>query len=134
MAVSQHWAGVTCIRRPGASRPIVTIVTVADLRGRSRHPHNESSLDLFQAVPIFLDSVTPLCYGPRKLKDRHLKMTFRQDGRIFRAVAWNSAEREGLLAANRGAVDLAFSLEKNEFNGATYVELRVEDFRAPVAP
>ena len=60
-------------------------------------------------------------------------MTFRRDGRIFRAVAWNCAEREALLTAHKAAVDLAFSLEKNEFNGNTYVELRVEDFRAPVA-
>ena len=60
-------------------------------------------------------------------------MTFRQDGRIFRAMAWNGAEREELLTANKAAVDLAFSLEQNEFNGETYLELRVEDFRAPVA-
>jgi single-stranded-DNA-specific exonuclease len=83
--------------------------------------------------PVFTAPRVEIVDGPRKLKDRHLKMTFRQDGRLFRAVAWNSVEREALLAANRAAVDLAFSLEKNEFNGATYVELRVEDFRAPLA-
>jgi single-stranded-DNA-specific exonuclease len=67
--------------------------------------------------------------GPRKLKDRHLKVAFRQERRVFRAIAWNAAEREALLAEKRASVDLAFSLEENEFQGERYLEMRVEDFR-----
>jgi single-stranded-DNA-specific exonuclease len=67
--------------------------------------------------------------GPRRLKDRHLKMSFRQDRRVFRAIAWNAAEREVLLTEKKESVDLAFSLEENEFQGEKYLEMRVEDFR-----
>ena len=65
--------------------------------------------------------------GPRKLKDRHLKMAFKQDGRIFRAVAWRAAERHDYLTEHRAAIDVAFSLEQNEFNGETFVELTLAD-------
>jgi hypothetical protein len=67
--------------------------------------------------------------GPRPIKDRHLKMTFRQDGRSFRAIAWRAAERAAFLTENRAGVNLAFSLDQNEFQGETYLELSVADFK-----
>jgi single-stranded-DNA-specific exonuclease len=79
--------------------------------------------------PIFQTSGVQIVDGPRKLKDRHLKMAFRQDRRVFRAIAWNAAEREALLAEKKDGIDLAFSLEENEFQGEKYLEMRVEDFR-----
>jgi single-stranded-DNA-specific exonuclease len=79
--------------------------------------------------PIFQTSGVQLIDGPRRLKDRHLKMSFRQDRRVFRAIAWNAAEREALLTEKKENVDLAFSLEENEFRGEKYLEMRVEDFR-----
>jgi hypothetical protein len=57
-------------------------------------------------------------------------MTFCQDGRRFRAIAWRAAERAGFLETHRAGVDLAFSLERNEFQGETYLELSVADFKA----
>ena len=56
-------------------------------------------------------------------------MTFRQDGRRFRAIAWRAAERADFLTENRAGVNLAFSLEQNEFQGETYLELSVADFK-----
>lgn len=79
--------------------------------------------------PVFHTTPVEVVDGPRKLKDRHLKMSFRQDGRTFRAIAWNAAERETALAAQRAGVELAYTLEENEFRGERYLELRVEDFR-----
>jgi single-stranded-DNA-specific exonuclease len=79
--------------------------------------------------PIFQTSGVQIVDGPRKLKDRHLKVSLRQDSRVFRAIAWNAAERETLLAEKKDNVDLAFSLEENEFQGERYLEMRVEDFR-----
>jgi hypothetical protein len=68
--------------------------------------------------------------GPRPLKERHLKMTFSQEGRRFRAIAWRAAERADFLERNRGGVNLAFSLDRNEFQGETYLELSVADIKA----
>ena len=79
--------------------------------------------------PVFHASGVELVDGPRTLKERHLKMTFAQDGRRFRAIAWRAAERADFLEKNRGGVNLAFSLDKNEFKGETYLELSVADFK-----
>jgi single-stranded-DNA-specific exonuclease len=79
--------------------------------------------------PVFHASGVEIVDGPRPLKDRHLKMTFAQDGRRFRAIAWRAAERADFLTRNRAGVNLAFSLEKNEFQGETYFELNVCDVK-----
>jgi single-stranded-DNA-specific exonuclease len=81
--------------------------------------------------PIFRTSRVEIVDGPRRLKDRHLKMAFKQDGRILRGVAWRAAERESFVAEHRAAIDLAFSLENDIYNGERYLQLSVADFRAP---
>jgi len=79
--------------------------------------------------PVFHAMPVEIVDGPRPIKDRHLKMTFRQDGRSFRAIAWRAAERAAFLTENRGGVNLAFSLEQNQFQGETYLELSVADVK-----
>jgi single-stranded-DNA-specific exonuclease len=79
--------------------------------------------------PIFHAMPVELVDGPRPIKERHLKMTFRQDGRSFRAIAWRAAERAAFLTEHRAGVNLAFSLDQNEFQGETYLELTVADFK-----
>ena len=80
--------------------------------------------------PVFHASGVEIVDGPRMLKERHLKMTFAQDGRRFRAIAWRAAERADFLEKNRSAMNLAFSLDRNEYQGETYLELSVADFKA----
>ena len=80
--------------------------------------------------PVFAARGVEIIDGPRKLKDRHLKMALKQDGRIFRAVAWRAAELHDYLAEHRASIDVAFSLERNEFNGETFVELTLSDMKA----
>jgi len=82
--------------------------------------------------PVFAARGVEIIDGPRKLKERHLKMALKQDGRIFRAIAWRAAERHDYLAENKAAIDVAFSLERNEFNGETFVELTLSDIKASV--
>jgi single-stranded-DNA-specific exonuclease len=79
--------------------------------------------------PVFHASGVEIVDGPRTIKERHLKMTFAQDGRRFRAIAWRAVERAAFLESNRAGVNLAFSLDKNEFQGETYLELSVADFK-----
>ena len=80
--------------------------------------------------PVFAARGVEIIDGPRKLKERHLKMALKQDGRIFRAIAWRAAERHDYLTEHRASVDVAFSLEQNEFNGETFVELTLSDAKA----
>ena len=79
--------------------------------------------------PKFHTSGVAIVDGPRLLKDRHLKMTVKQNGRILRAIQWNAAEREPNLTAKKDGVEIAYTVEENEFQGSKYVELRLEDFR-----
>ena len=34
-----------------------------------------------------------------RLKEKHLKMALKQNGRIFRAIAWRAVEREEFITA-----------------------------------
>ena len=73
--------------------------------------------------------------GPRVLKERHLRMALKHDGRIFRAVAWRAAERHEYLTKHKAAVDVAFSLDANDYNGESFVELTVAVSRwNPILP
>jgi single-stranded-DNA-specific exonuclease len=79
--------------------------------------------------PVFAARGVEIIDGPRKLKERHLKMALRQDGRVFRAIAWRAAERHDYLAEHKAPLDVAFSLEQNQYNGETYVELTLADVK-----
>jgi single-stranded-DNA-specific exonuclease len=79
--------------------------------------------------PIFSATGVELVDRPRRLKERHLKMALRQDGRLFRAVAWQGIAHQAWLADHRGTVDVAFSLNQNVFNGETFLELTLADIR-----
>jgi single-stranded-DNA-specific exonuclease len=79
--------------------------------------------------PVFSVERVEVVDGPRRLKDRHYKMALRQGGRLMRAIAWRGAERYPFLEGHKAAVDLAFSLDQNQFNGETYLELNVCDVR-----
>jgi single-stranded-DNA-specific exonuclease len=122
------------VLEPDQLRPRLRIDGPLSLRGIT--PDLVRGLDalgpfgLANPRPVFHARPVEIVDGPRPLNDRHLKMTFNQDGRRFRAIAWRAAERADFLDRNRAGVDLAFSLEKNEFQGETYLELSVADFRA----
>jgi single-stranded-DNA-specific exonuclease len=79
--------------------------------------------------PVFAARGVEIVDGPRKLKERHLKMSLRQEGRIFRAIAWRAAERHDYLNEHKAALDVAFSLEQNQYQGETYVELTLADLK-----
>ena len=81
--------------------------------------------------PLFHASRVEVVDGPRRVKERHLKMAFKQDGRVLRGIAWRAAEREAFVTEHRGAIDLAFSLEQDTWNGERYLQLSVADFKAP---
>ena len=82
-------------------------------------------------TPLFRASRVEIIDGPRRINDRHLKMAFKQDGRIFRGIAWRASERETFVAEHRSAIDLAFSLEQDTWNGEKYLQLSIADFKAP---
>ncbi|MFI5177023.1 MAG: single-stranded-DNA-specific exonuclease RecJ [Vicinamibacterales bacterium] len=83
--------------------------------------------------PIFRASPVDLLNAPRLVKERHLSLMFKQDGRAFRAIAWRAADREAYLATNRYGLELAYSLDQGEYRGERVTELTVADVRVPEA-
>jgi single-stranded-DNA-specific exonuclease len=85
------------------------------------------------SCPVFRTSGVEVVDGPRLVKDRHLKMALRQEGRVMRGIAWRAADREAFVSQYRAGIDLAYSLEQDTWNGERYLQLSVADFRAPEA-
>jgi len=81
--------------------------------------------------PVFRASPVDLVSPPRRLKERHLSLLFKQNGRAFRAIAWRAAEKEEYLSLHRAGLELAYSLDQGEFNGERTMELTVADVRLP---
>jgi single-stranded-DNA-specific exonuclease len=79
--------------------------------------------------PKFHTGPVAIVDGPRLLKERHLKMTVKQNGRVLRAIQWNAAEHNDRLTSLKEGVEIAYTIEENEYQGTKYVELRLEDFR-----
>ena len=79
--------------------------------------------------PRFHTGPVAIVDGPRMLKERHLKMSVKQNGRVLRAIQWNAAEHNDRLTALKEGVEIAYTVEENEYQGTKYVELRLEDFR-----
>src|SRR5690606_28435456 len=96
-----------------------------------RHPARLGPFGAANPKPVFRASPVDLIAAPRKLKDRHLALMVRQAGRAFRAMAWRSADREAYLSEHRNGLELAYSLEENEFRGERTTELTVADIRVP---
>jgi hypothetical protein len=68
---------------------------------------------------------------PRTIKNRHLKLMLKQDGRTLSAMAWRAADRGDYLNANRDGLELAYTLGQGEYQGVQTTELVVADVRVP---
>ena len=120
---------------PDDLRPRLWIDGALQFRGISAQVASElSALAPFGAgnpTPLFRATNVEVVDGPRRVKDRHLKMAFKQDGRILRGIAWRALERESFVTEHKAAIDLAFSLEQDTWNGEKYLQLSIADFKAP---
>ena len=132
LRVNDHADGIL---QPDDLRPRLWID--GTLAFRSMSPQVVSELSLLapfgagNPCPVFRATGVEVIDGPRVLKERHLKMSFKQDGRVIRGIAWRASERESFVAEHRAAIDLAFSLEQDTWNGEKYLQLSVADFKAP---
>ena len=80
--------------------------------------------------PVFEARDVEVVSGPHVLKDRHLSFHVKQGGRVFRAMAWRSADRGGFVTAHRLGLALAYSIDRNTWRGESTVELHVADLQA----
>ena len=76
--------------------------------------------------PVFQAAPVEVADGPHTMGRSHLRMTLRQGGAVFPAVAWRAAERRSILESNR-ALNLAFSLGEGSYKGNRFLQLIVAD-------
>lgn len=84
-------------------------------------------------TPTFAVQAATMRGAPRALKKRHLKFRVTDGGAPVEAIWFGAADAE----LPRGALDIAFVPELNEFGGVESVQLRVKDVRlshGPVGP
>ncbi len=79
--------------------------------------------------PVFEADSVEIVDGPHTIKDRHLRMTVRQEKRRFRAIAWRAAESQEYYRKHRSALNIAFSLTENTYRGENFIELSVADVK-----
>lgn len=78
--------------------------------------------------PVFLTSNVRLVAPPRLLKDQHLKFTVKDStGRAFDAIGFNMADTYAALCKSNALVSIVYSLDENEWNGRTSIQLKLRD-------
>ena len=82
------------------------------------------------SAPVFLAKKVYFKYPPKILKDKHLKITVFQHGNnaIFEAIGFGMAQYLDEISPNNG-VNIAFSIETNEYLGVRNIQLRLRDIK-----
>jgi single-stranded-DNA-specific exonuclease len=76
--------------------------------------------------PHFLSRSVEVVDSPRLLQDKHLKLSVRQDGKVFEALGWDKAE--WLPALQKGSrISLVYSLRTSTFLGEEKLSLSIDD-------
>jgi single-stranded-DNA-specific exonuclease len=75
--------------------------------------------------PVWGAQAVRILGAPRVVGTRHLKWLCADGSRSLEAIAFNMAERQ----LPDGAVDIAFTLERNCYQGEERLQLNVQDFR-----
>ncbi len=80
--------------------------------------------------PIFLlKNVTPLFIDQVGQKGEHMRFSIPTKGNGLRAIGFHLGNHVSTLRAQKN-IDLAFSFERNIWNGRAYLQLRAIDFRS----
>ena len=122
---------------PADFRPQLAVDSIVGLRELTSGPAVEELLGMApfgfgNPAPVLAVAGAQVATAPSVVKDKHLRVHLRQDGRGFTAAAWNAAERAGELAAG-AMVDAAFSIEEDayaESRGWPGWSAVLRDFRA----
>jgi single-stranded-DNA-specific exonuclease len=65
-----------------------------------------------------------------KAKGNHLRMKLRQNGIVFDAIGFNLADKFDLVNDLRSNLKYAYLIEENNWNGSSYIQLKIKDILA----
>ena len=78
--------------------------------------------------PVFIASnVTDTGYS-KIVKELHIRFVLTQNGKTFTGIAFNLAEKFNLVQSKK-PLDILFTLDENEWNGNTTLQLKIIDIR-----
>lgn len=79
--------------------------------------------------PVFLATGVTDTERSRIVKDNHVKFSLTQNGCTMEGIGFNLADKFHIIQ-EATAIDVVFTLDENEWNGNTSIQLKVIDFRA----
>jgi single-stranded-DNA-specific exonuclease len=79
--------------------------------------------------PVMIARGVRVAGTPKAVGKDGLRVLLEQDGTQLTALGWGLAHRAAELAAG-SIIDIAFRLERDEWNGASRLQARIADFRA----
>lgn len=82
--------------------------------------------------PVFITkNVTETGYS-KIVKEKHVKFVVRKDGITLSGIGFNLSEKFPLMYPDK-ALDIVYTIDENEWNGETSLQLKVIDFRQSIA-
>ncbi len=78
--------------------------------------------------PVFIASNVEETGYSRIVKEIHIRFVLKQNGKILTGIGFNLAEKFSLLQSNK-PLQIVFTLEENEWEGNTSIQLKIIDLR-----
>lgn len=78
--------------------------------------------------PVFITKNVFDTSWSKIVKEQHVKFIVKQDNIIFTGIGFNMADKFYLLQMNK-PLDIVYTLDENEWNGETHLQLKVIDIR-----
>jgi single-stranded-DNA-specific exonuclease len=78
--------------------------------------------------PVFITKKVINSGWSKIVKEQHIRFSLKQQNVIITGIGFNMAEKFKLLE-QKNTVDIVFTIDENEWNGSTSLQLRMIDFR-----
>jgi single-stranded-DNA-specific exonuclease len=132
--LNEYAAKLPCAGVPGAEAPCLYVDLELPAEAISFELCEEiSALEPFGAGwprPVFVTRGLTVQGEARVMKERHLKFRLSgPDGRVHEAVWWGGAETVSATPRHGTGIELAYTVEANDWNGSTRLQLMVEDMK-----
>ena len=80
-------------------------------------------------APVFVARAVRVSGTPREVGEGHVKVDLVQDSATLSAIGFGMAERLREVDHAQTAIDIAFQLQENYWNGRVELQMRLVDFR-----
>ena len=78
--------------------------------------------------PIFITKNVSETGYSKIVKEKHVKFVVKKDGITLSGIGFNLADKFPLIKADK-KLDIVYTIDENEWNGETSLQLKVIDFR-----